>query len=188
MEKLRGVDFSHYQAQSMDPFISDAAFFIHKITESTGYIDPDAFRRIRKYADNKPTIVYHFMRNQDNTEHEMEHFVAAVQNSGYSHTIGVAIDYELNNTRIDVAKMEYALSILESAFHKKPILYCSDLHCNELYQMIRAHDYGLWIARYRKKAPEHACDFWQYNNRPYDQDYFFGDMDRLITNYIRRKD
>lgn len=184
MVKLKGVDFSHYQAPSMDTFISDCDFFIHKITEGTHYRDPDCHRRLRMFADNKPTIVYHFLRDMGNIENEMQHFIAAVINSGYSHTIGVAIDYELNNSKVDIAKMEYALVMLENYFHKKPVLYCSDLHCNELYQMIRSHDYGLWIARYRKKEPEHACDFWQYSSRPYDQDYFFGDMVKLMK-YIK---
>lgn len=187
MEKLKGVDFSHYQAVSMDPFISDADFFIHKITEGVSIIDQSCQRRLQKFADNKPTIVYHFMRNQQNTEKEIEHFISSVDSTGYAHTIGVAIDYEMNNSRVDVAKMEYALVILENHFKKKPILYCSDLHCNELYQMIRAHDYGLWIARYRKKEPEHACDFWQYSSKPYDKNYFYGGFKKILK-YIRKEE
>ena len=124
------------------------------------------------------------MHDIENIENEMQYFIASVQNTGYSHTIGVALDYELNNTKADVNRIEYALVMLENVLHKKPILYCSDFQSNELYQMVRAHDFGLWIARYRKKEPEHACDFWQYSSKPYDQDYFFGDMSKLLK-YIR---
>lgn len=184
MVKLKGVDFSHYQAAGMDPYISDADFFIHKITEGTHYKDPECQRRLRAFADRKPTIVYHFLRDMGNIENEMQHFISAVINSGYAHTIGAAIDYEINNSKIDVDVIEYALVLLENQLHKKPILYCSDLHVPALYQMIRTHDFGLWIARYRKKEPEHACDFWQYNNRPFDQDYFYGDYEKIMK-YIR---
>lgn len=176
---LNGIDFSHWQKEPMDKEISKADFFIHKLTESTDFLDPEAFRRVKLFAENKPMIVYHYLRHPKSAEAEALHFIKRVKETGLSHTLGVALDYEVE--RVDAATAEMFMYIVAKALHKRPILYCGDMESRDVYQMIRSRDWGLWIARYRKTPPEHICDFWQYANSPYDHDYFYGDRERLLT-------
>lgn len=176
---LKGIDFSHWQPEPMDSEISKADFFIHKITESTDFLDPEAFRRVKLFAENKPTILYHYLKHPKSVEAEALHFIKRVKDTGLSHTVGVALDYE--NNIVDPAVAELWLYIVSKALHKRPILYCGDFEKREVYNMIRSHDWGLWIARYRKNPPDHICDFWQCSSTPYDIDIFYGDMDKLLT-------
>ena len=176
---LNGIDFSHHQPRSMDAEISKADFFIHKLSESTTFVDPEAMRRIRLFANNKPTIVYHFLRHPKSAEAEALHFIKRVKDTGFAHTIGVALDYECD--LVDTEAAEVFMSIVEKELHKRPILYCGDLENRRVYQLIRSHDWGLWIARYRKNPPANISDFWQYTSEPYDKDIFFGDQERLLS-------
>lgn len=179
---LSGVDFSHWQPSEMDVHISDYDFLIHKLTEGKSYTDPLANSRIKKFAEKKPMLVYHFLRDTAAVEREAEHFIFALKETGYMHTLGVALDYEVAHVNAAIAAKW--LQIVASATGKRPVLYCGDLEEKAVYQMVRAYDYGLWIARYRKEAPDHACDFWQHTSKPFDKNIFYGDMSKLLT-FIR---
>lgn len=177
---LKGVDFSHWQSGKMDSVISDCDFFIHKLTEGEKNVDPSAGRRIKTWCERKPTIVYHFLKDSNNYQKEISHFIDTFNATGYAHTLGACIDYE-TDTQANISAIEKAMYAIESILEVRPILYCGDVMSRELYQMIRTHDWGLWIARYRSKPPEHICDFWQCASTPYDKDVFYGDFEKLKT-------
>lgn len=176
---LKGIDFSHWQPKSLDGEISKSDFFIHKLTEGNLYVDPEGLRRIPLFAENKPTIVYHFLRDPKKADSEALHFIKTVKETGFSHTLGVALDYECG--KVDVKAAELWLFLVSKALNKRPILYCGDMESRNVYQMIRSRDYGLWIARYRKEPPNHISDFWQYTSDPIDRNIFFGEMAQLLT-------
>lgn len=188
MTELVGADYSHHQNGLYDKYISDFDFLIHKLTEGTSYIDNSAQARIDRWAESKPMFVYHFLKSTKNIKNEMEHFLNILGKTGKKHTLGIAIDFECVPQPagdVDIKQIEKGMEMLEQSTTAIPILYCGDKHSAELYQMVRSHGWGLWIARYRNAIPDHACDFWQHNAEPYDKDIFFGNIERL-KRYIRR--
>lgn len=186
---INGFDFSHHQTmQTINNQLAKAPGFIfHKITEGSTYRDPEVFNRlslVKKY----PFIFYHYLRaDKGNIDGEVNNLVNALALTGLSSSeYGVAIDVEYSSktggTRnTDFEYFRRFMAALESKLKKRFIIYMPDLYSATWYNFIREKDYGLWIARYRSKRPDHACDFWQFTTSPVDQDVFYGSEEKLKT-------
>lgn len=181
MNELRGCDFSHYQNEEYNKYLSSMDFIIHKLSEGTSFIDEFAFRRASMFAENKPFIFYHFVRDRKNIMGEISHFARTFCKCDLKHTIGIAIDCEgaqFEKSK-DASDIFQVLEWLKNSLGKRPIFYGGDLLDASFYYAVRDTDSGLWVARYRSQKPVHACDFWQYSSTPFDKDLFFGDMEKM---------
>lgn len=187
----KGVDFSHYQNESMDIMIDNAVFFFHKATEGSAYVDKECERRVKKYANSKPCILYMVAVPNKTAKQQAALFVSTYRKyKQYAPNLGVAIDVE-NSAKYfpynsDTSIIFEIAEILEKELNRRVIIYCGDLYPRSFYRKIRSYDYGLWVARYYK--PENPAkidslknvpDFWQYTSTPVDIDIFYGSISKL---------
>ena len=185
---LNGYDFSHWQTDAqIRAVMAGCDFVFHKATEGTTYRDKELNKRCQWLFKDRPGFVYHYLRaDRPNVEGEVVNFVTMVNyvEDVIDDKIGVAIDVEYSSKtggtkNTDFEYFKRFCEELRKRCNKRLIVYMPDLYSSAWYNWIREMDYGLWIARYRSKRPEHACDFWQYTNSPLDKDYFFGDYEKL---------
>lgn len=192
----KGADFSHW---NKDALVNDVArgceFIVHKLTEGTNVLDAKAAGRVRRYADEKATIVYHVL-TKESAEAQYRFFKEQYENVRRSLTkgrLGVAIDIEsayfptTKTTDLMKRLLDFGNSV-ERELGVRPIVYIGDLYKQTVYDSIRTRDWLLWLARYCKKGNvKHSCDMWQWTSSPYDKDVLYGSVDKLhsILNWKR---
>ena len=186
---MNGYDFSHWQTDdTIKMKLPGADFVIHKATEGTTYKDPMLIPRCQWLFENTPGIIYHYLRaDKPNLDGEVNNFIGCyekVKAKGYEVGLAVDVEYSSKTGGTKTSDLEYCkrfVSELIKKTGKRVIIYMPDTYGAEWYKWIREKDLGLWIARYRTKYPEHACDFWQFTSKPIDCDVFYGSEAKLFS-------
>lgn len=183
---LNGFDFSHWQRDNdIKAYLPHADFIIHKASEGETYKDPTCIPRCNGMFKNIPTIIYHYVRaDKCDPLKEAYNFMSVYEKIDIKPGLALDIEYskKAGGTQgKDLAYVKKLVSMLSPNVSKRIIIYIPDIYPSDWYKWIREEDLGLWIARYRSKYPDHACDFWQYTSKPVDQDYFYGSYSKLKT-------
>lgn len=185
---LDGADISHWQGLDFD--ISNLDFVICKATEGVTFDDSTFVTNIeRGLAQGKCVGAYHFARPDNNTAiEEAKHFVEVVK--PYVGNCLLALDWEGDAWNYPLTWIREWLDAVYDMTGVRPLLYCnrSKVH---LMQNVLDGNYGLWVARWRTAnvevqneqiaekdygdiSPYPFAAIWQYWNRPYDKDVFYG--------------
>lgn len=186
---FEGGDFSHWNKDA-DKNIVNCEFFAQKLTEGSGILDSTGKSRALKYAPKKPCILYHVLVPNVSVEKQFtffeKHWNEVNKTCG---ALGVAIDVEASTNYFPTTTSgnlaaktmaEQFGKMVEDRLHRRPIVYCGDIYKKAFYTMIRTHDWGLWIARYAAESKlVNVPDIWQYTNKPYDKDRFYGVVNKL---------
>ena len=188
---LDGADISHWQGHDFD--ISGLDFVIIKATEGITFNDEMFLENInRALAAGKCVGAYHFARPENNSAvEEARHFVDVVM--PYVGNCLLALDWEGVAWNYPISWAKEWLDEVYRLTGVRPVIYAnrSKVH---LLQSILDGNYGLWVARWRTGevltqneyiadkdygdiSPYPFAAIWQYWNRPYDKDVFYGDTD-----------
>lgn len=124
--------------------------------------------------------VYHYARPENNSAaDEALHFLETVQN--YIGKAVLVLDWEGKALNTSQA---WARQWLDTVYHitgVKPLLYVQESAIKKVAPFVQDGDYGLWVAKYSKKAPVISPwkikAMWQYTDSPYDKSYFYGTKD-----------
>lgn len=173
---LTGCDWSHWQASKLDADMSDYDFFIHKISEGKNFIDDKANYRVTQLHTNKPCILYHFFNAKVDGKTQAQHFMETMTTYFGGCRVGFAVDFEIEETDRQLNELQLFMSEMYKYGHT-PIIYCGDF--SKARVIAATNNAPLWIARWRKRKPNTLCKFWQFTNKPYDLDLFFGEMSEL---------
>lgn len=173
---LVGCDISHHQSKGFNT--GNAEFVIVKATEGKTYTDDCFISHIEKAKnENKLLGAYHYARpeNKNTPIEEANNFVKAVK--PYIPNVLLALDWEDKAWNYPLS---WALEWLNEVYRLtgiKPLIYVSASKVSLLTDIAKA-GYGIWIASWSTTKPSHSpftvCAIWQYTNRPYDMDKFYG--------------
>lgn len=128
---------------------------IVKLTQGTGYINPDADSWLSWLrANGKPFGTYHYL-DGSGAAAEARHYVEALK----KYPGGVlALDYEAGVMQKGTDYLKAALDEVHRLTGIKPLVYCSQVSCLEAqdFTAISAAGYLLWVAQYADYAPVHG--------------------------------
>lgn len=175
---LKGCDLSKWNPETPSGY----DFYLIKASEGYGYKDSalDSHFNAVKSA-GKLYGFYHYARpDLGNTpEAEADWFLSLVgQHAGNAI---FALDYEGDSLS---SGQEWALRWLQRVYEKtgvRPVFYCSS-SALPMFEKIAKENFGLWVANWNVESPKidpwSVFAFWQYTNRPIDQDYFNGTIEQ----------
>ena len=175
---LKGCDLSKWNPVTPSGY----DFYLIKASEGNGYKDSalDTHFNAVKSA-GKLYGFYHYARpDLGNTpEAEADWFLSLVgQHAGNAI---FALDYEGDSLSYG---QEWALRWLQRVYEKtgvRPVFYCSS-SALPMFEKIAKENFGLWVANWNVESPKiepwSVFAFWQYTNRPIDQDYFNGTIEQ----------
>ncbi len=175
---LKGCDLSKWNPVTPSGY----DFYLIKASEGNGYKDSalDTHFNAVKSA-GKLYGFYHYARpDLGNTpEAEADWFLSLVgQHAGNAI---FALDYEGDSLSYG---QEWALRWLQRVYEKtgvRPVFYCSS-SALPMFEKIGKENFGLWVANWNVESPKiepwSVFAFWQYTNRPIDQDYFNGTIEQ----------
>lgn len=181
---LKGCDLSKWNPVTPSGY----DFYLIKASEGNGYKDSalDTHFNAVKSA-GKLYGFYHYARpDLGNTpEAEADWFLSLVgQHAGNAI---FALDYEGDSLSYG---QEWALRWLQRVYEKtgvRPVFYCSS-SALPMFEKIAKENFGLWVANWNVESPKidpwSVFAFWQYTNRPIDQDYFNGTIEQY-KNYCK---
>lgn len=174
---LKGCDISHHQGKNFD--FSGEDFVIAKATEGKTFIDNCFLHNMERALDYGKCIgAYHYARPENNSaKDEAKHFVEIVK--PYVGRCLLALDWEGVALSYPIDWAVEWLKEVELLTGVKPVLYCSASYVGNC-KKVAENGNGIWIAKWSEYAPSVKPTFqvmalWQYTNRPYDKDKFFGD-------------
>lgn len=175
---LKGCDISKWNPTTPAGY----DFYIIKASEGNGYKDgllDQHYNNVK--AMGKLYGFYHYARpDLGNTpEAEADWFLSLVgQHAGNAI---FALDYEGDSLSYG---QEWALRWLQRVYEKtgvRPVFYCSS-SALPMFEKIGKENFGLWVANWNVESPKiepwSVFAFWQYTNRPIDQDYFNGTIEQ----------
>ncbi len=175
---LKGCDLSKWNPVTPSGY----DFYLIKASEGNGYKDSalDTHFNAVKSA-GKLYGFYHYARpDLGNTpEADADWFLSLVgQHAGNAI---FALDYEGDSLSYG---QEWALRWLQRVYEKtgvRPVFYCSS-SALPMFEKIGKENFGLWVANWNVESPKiepwSVFAFWQYTNRPIDQDYFNGTIEQ----------
>lgn len=164
---------------------------IIKATEGTSYINPynkqDAERVV---SHNKLLGFYHYARPErgNTAEAEALNFLKTVR--PYLGRAVLALDWEGGALKTNPQWARDWLDYVYTMTGVRPLLYVSEAYRQGVGAKVAPGNYGLWVAKYSKKAP--AVDpwkfkaLWQYTSTPYDTSNFYGTTETWAK-YAERK-
>lgn len=175
---LKGCDLSKWNPETPSGY----DFYLIKASEGYGYKDSaldSHFNAVK--STGKLYGFYHYARpDLGNTpEAEADWFLSLVgQHAGNAI---FALDYEGDSLS---SGQEWALRWLQRVYEKtgvRPVFYCSS-SALAMFEKIAKENFGLWVANWNVESPKidpwSVFAFWQYTNRPIDQDYFNGTIEQ----------
>ena len=156
--KSYGVDVSNYQGTDLSPYARRGAkFAIVKLTEGTGYINPNAAGQIASAkANDMLAMGYVFAHSGGNTaeaKQEAEYGLAEAQRAGLPKGSYIAYDYEVGasgSIPANTAAIEtFMQTILQAGY--LPLLYSGNAYLHAHVNVTKiTNDYkgSLWVASY----------------------------------------
>lgn len=156
--KSYGVDVSNYQGTDLSPYARQGAkFAIVKLTEGTGYINPNAAGQIASAkANDMLAMGYVFAHSGGNTaeaKQEAEYGLAEAQRAGLPKGSYIAYDYEVGASGSVPANTAAIETFMQTILHGGylPLLYSGNayLHAHvNVNQVTNDYKGSLWVASY----------------------------------------
>lgn len=156
--KSYGVDVSNYQGTDLSPYARQGAkFAIVKLTEGTGYINPNAAGQIASAkANDMLAMGYVFAHSGSNTaeaKQEAEYGLAEAQRAGLPKGSYIAYDYEVGASGSIPANTAAIETFMQTILHGGylPLLYSGNayLHAHvNVNQVTNDYKGSLWVASY----------------------------------------
>ncbi|MBO5186337.1 MAG: glycoside hydrolase family 25 protein [Prevotella sp.] len=191
---MQGIDISHHNYSLIRAkgasYLYDKAslgFVIMKATEGVTFDDPRYNEYIRMIGESNIRYgfacagAYHYARPENNTAlAEAKHFVDRIK--PFAGSMLLALDVEgraLQYPNIDKWCYEWLKAVEDMTGGVKPLVYCQRSALN-LFDLVPANDYGLWLAAWQKAVPKNPepwefMAIWQNNGMNLDTDLFYGD-------------
>lgn len=126
---------------------------IVKISEGTGYVNPDAKAWLDWLAANgKPAGTYHYLRKAGAAA-EARYYVEHVK--PWLGKVALAVDYEEDTLSMGTGYVKTFLDEVQRLTGVKPLVYCSQIQTLEAqdFREIATAGYPLWVAQYPNHNP-----------------------------------
>lgn len=198
---LNGIDIASYQA-GLDFSKVPCDFAIIKATQGTGYTNPDCVRAVEQAMSlGKGVGVYHYISG-GNAVAEADFFINSILN--WIGKVMICLDWELdqNSAWGDESYLEQVINQVIARTGVPPMIYAPASRYNQVAEVAKRHDCGLWIAQYADMNPTgyqntpwnegaYTCAIRQYSgsgrlngwNGDLDLDKFYGSLDDFRKYY-----
>lgn len=198
---LNGIDIASYQA-SLDFSKVPCDFAIIKATQGTGYTNPDCVRAVEQAMSlGKGVGVYHYISG-GNAVAEANFFINSILN--WIGKVMICLDWELdqNSAWGDESYLEQVINQVIARTGVPPMIYAPASRYNQVAEVAKRHNCGLWIAQYADMNPTgyqntpwnegaYTCAIRQYSgsgrlngwNGDLDLDKFYGSLDDFRKYY-----
>ena len=198
---LNGIDIASYQA-GLDFSKVPCDFAIIKATQGTGYTNPDCVRAVEQAMSlGKGVGVYHYISG-GNAVAEANFFINSILN--WIGKMMICLDWELdqNSAWGDESYLEQVINQVIARTGVPPMIYAPASRYNQVAEVAKRHNCGLWIAQYADMNPTgyqntpwnegaYTCAIRQYSgsgrlngwNGDLDLDKFYGSLDDFRKYY-----
>ena len=198
---LNGIDIASYQA-GLDFSKVPCDFAIIKATQGTGYTNPDCVRAVEQAMSlGKGVGVYHYISG-GNAVAEANFFINSILN--WIGKVMICLDWELdqNSAWGDESYLEQVINQVIARTGVPPMIYAPASRYNQVAEVAKRHNCGLWIAQYADNNPTgyqntpwnegaYTCAIRQYSgfgrlngwNGDLDLDKFYGSLDDFRKYY-----
>lgn len=198
---LNGIDIASYQA-GLDFSKVPCDFAIIKATQGTGYTNPDCVRAVEQAMSlGKGVGVYHYISG-GNAVAEADFFINSILN--WIGKVMICLDWELdqNSAWGDESYLEQVINQVIARTGVPPMIYAPASRYNQVAEVAKRHNCGLWIAQYADINPTgyqntpwnegaYTCAIRQYSdsgrlngwNGDLDLDKFYGSLDDFRKYY-----
>lgn len=198
---LNGIDIASYQA-GLDFSKVPCDFAIIKATQGTGYTNPDCVRAVEQAMSlGKGVGVYHYISG-GNAVAEANFFINSILN--WIGKVMICLDWELdqNSAWGDESYLEQVINQVIARTGVPPMIYAPASRYNQVAEVAKRHNCGLWIAQYADTNPTgyqntpwnegaYTCAIRQYSgsgrlngwNGDLDLDKFYGSLDDFRKYY-----
>ena len=198
---LNGIDIASYQA-GLDFSKVPCDFAIIKATQGTGYTNPDCVRAVEQAMSlGKGVGVYHYISG-GNAVAEADFFINSILN--WIGKVMICLDWELdqNSAWGDESYLEQVINQVIARKGVPPMIYAPASRYNQVAEVAKRHNCGLWIAQYADMNPTgyqntpwnegaYTCAIRQYSgsgrlngwNGDLDLDKFYGSLDDFRKYY-----
>ena len=198
---LNGIDIASYQA-GLDFSKIPCDFAIIKATQGTGYTNPDCVRAVEQAMSlGKGVGVYHYISG-GNAVAEANFFIDSILN--WIGKVMICLDWELdqNSAWGNESYLEQVINHVIERTGVPPMIYAPASRYNQVAEVAKRHNCGLWIAQYADMNPTgyqntpwnegaYTCAIRQYSgsgrlngwNGDLDLDKFYGSLDDFKKYY-----
>lgn len=137
-----------------------------KATEGASITDPKFLQRARLFKD-QTVIAYHFCRldkNYNKVIDETNNFLNALKRAGRPFVMALDFEGPCTSTPRDLNALLQMLKQITTKTGKEPYVYINESMLKQANQ--QGYDFNwLWIAKWSKTKPRHACGIWQFTNQ-----------------------
>lgn len=198
---LNGIDIASYQA-GLDFSKVPCDFAIIKATQGTGYTNPDCVRAVEQAMSlGKGVGVYHYISG-GNAVAEADFFINSILN--WIGKVMICLDWEFdqNSAWGNESYLEQVINQVIARTGVPPMIYAPASRYNQVAEVAKRHNCGLWIAQYANMNPTgyqntpwnegaYTCAIRQYSgsgrlngwNGDLDLDKFYGSLDDFRKYY-----
>lgn len=198
---LNGIDIASYQA-GLDFSKVPCDFAIIKATQGTGYTNPDCVRAVEQAMSlGKGVGVYHYISG-GNAVAEANFFINSILN--WIGKVMICLDWESdqNSAWGNESYLEQVINQVIARTGVPPMIYVQASRYNQVAEVAKRHNCGLWIAQYADMNPTgyqntpwnegaYTCAIRQYSsagrlngwNGNLDLDKFYGSLDDFKKYY-----
>lgn len=198
---LNGIDIASYQA-GLDFSKVPCDFAIIKATQGTGYTNPDCVRAVEQAMSlGKGVGVYHYISG-GNAVAEANFFINSILN--WIGKVMICLDWESNQNSAwgNESYLEQVINQVIARTGVPPMIYVQASRYNQVAEVTKRHNCGLWIAQYADMNPTgyqntpwnegaYTCAIRQYSsagrlngwNGNLDLDKFYGSLDDFKKYY-----
>lgn len=198
---LNGIDIASYQA-GLDFSKVPCDFAIIKATQGTGYTNPDCVRAVEQAMSlGKGVGVYHYISG-GNAVAEANFFIDSILN--WIGKVMICLDWEFdqNSAWGNESYLEQVILQVIARTGVFPMIYAPASRYNQVAEVAKRHNCGLWIAQYADMNPTgyqntpwnegaYTCAIRQYSgsgrlngwNGDLDLDKFYGSLDDFRKYY-----
>ena len=198
---LNGIDIASYQA-GLDFSKVPCDFAIIKATQGTGYTNPDCVRAVEQAMSlGKGVGVYHYISG-GNAVAEANFFINSILN--WIGKVMICLDWEFdqNSAWGNESYLEQVILQVIARTGVFPMIYAPASRYNQVAEVAKRHNCGLWIAQYADMNPTgyqntpwnegaYTCAIRQYSgsgrlngwNGDLDLDKFYGSLDDFRKYY-----
>jgi GH25 family lysozyme M1 (1,4-beta-N-acetylmuramidase)/LysM repeat protein len=198
---LNGIDIASYQA-GLDFSKVPCDFAIIKATQGTGYTNPDCVRAVEQAMSlGKGVGVYHYISG-GNAVAEANFFINSILN--WIGKVMICLDWEFdqNSAWGNESYLEQVINQVIARTGVPPMIYAPASRYNQVAEVAKRHNCGLWIAQYADTNPTgyqntpwnegaYTCAIRQYSpagrlngwNGDLDLDKFYGSLDDFKKYY-----
>lgn len=159
---LNGIDIASYQA-GLDFFKVPCDFAIIKATQGTGYTNPDCVRAVEQAMSlGKGVGVYHYISG-GNAVAEANFFINSILN--WIGKVMICLDWESNQNSAwgNESYLEQVVNQVIARTGVPPMIYVQASRYNQVAEVAKRHNCGLWIAQYADMNPT------GYQNTPWNE-------------------